>query len=159
MDRFWSKVDVRGLEECWPWQASVIARGYGTFNFNGRVTTAQRVAWELTYGPIKEGMFICHHCDNPGCCNPAHLFEGTPSDNVQDAIAKGRIAQARHGTISKYVKGCRCDKCRNAIREYNKINRANNRDQTNARKRRWWRRNSKSINAVRRERYKARKTA
>jgi hypothetical protein len=55
------------------------------------MVATHRLAWEMVNGPIPEGMFICHHCDNPPCVRPDHLFCGSPSDNVRDAIQKGRI--------------------------------------------------------------------
>jgi hypothetical protein len=53
---------------------------------------AHRMAWELTHGPIPPGLFVCHHCDNPPCCNPVHLFLGTNADNVDDKVKKYRQA-------------------------------------------------------------------
>jgi hypothetical protein len=101
-DRFWAKVDVRGPDECWEWQAHRDPRGYGTFRIgNAREETkprwAHRLAWELTNGPIPDGLCACHRCDNPPCCNPGHLFIGTRGDNNRDAAAKGRtLSGERH---------------------------------------------------------------
>lgn len=92
---FWANVRRGEPSACWPWQAGTAHKGYGHArwpNAEGRIqdTNAQRVAWLLTNGPIPEGVFVLHRCDNPPCCNPAHLFLGTNADNVQDMIAKGR---------------------------------------------------------------------
>lgn len=91
---FWSKVDKRGDDECWNWMGSKDTKGYGKFHSreNGKniYPGAHRVAYTLTCGKIPSGMFICHHCDNPLCCNPNHLFLGTRKDNIDDMMRKGR---------------------------------------------------------------------
>ena len=86
--RFWSKVDKS--KECWEWQGLKDRKGYGQFRFKESSRYAHRVSWMITNGPIPPGMLICHHCDNPSCVNPLHLFVGTPLDNTQDMLAKGR---------------------------------------------------------------------
>jgi hypothetical protein len=90
-DRFWEKVAVSTADQCWEWQAGRFQpTGYGCFGFQGRGWGAHRMAWTLTFGEIPEGDWVLHRCDNKLCCNPGHLFLGTPKDNVQDMIAKGR---------------------------------------------------------------------
>ena len=91
-ERFWEKVDIRGEDECWPWLASTGYSGYGQIWEGKSFLRSHRVAWMLTYGPIPEGMCVLHHCDNPLCCNPTHLFLGTNADNTADMIRKGRSA-------------------------------------------------------------------
>lgn len=94
-ERFWSKVDRGGPDDCWLWTAKAKCHGgYGAINYGGRGSPrlrAHRVAYELTFGPIPEGLVACHRCDVPRCCNPAHLFLGTKADNTHDMMAKGRM--------------------------------------------------------------------
>ena len=93
--RFWSKVDIKSPELCWPWKACIPIRnnriqGYGTFKLNKKSEFAHRVAYLLTYGEIPVGMVVMHTCDNPSCCNPHHLKVGTVFDNNKDKLRKGR---------------------------------------------------------------------
>jgi HNH endonuclease len=130
-DRFWSYVDRRGADECWPWTGSC-TKGYGTLRIGGRGAQAPRLSWEIHCGPIPGGMWILHHCDNPPCVNPAHLFLGTVDDNNNDKIQKGRQrgavgdrngmaklteAQVREIRVT-YVKGDPQFGCRALSRQY-----------------------------------------
>jgi len=91
--RFWSKVDRSGgPESCWPWVCGKDTKGYGCCRIGPRKQTcAHRVSWQISRGDIPPGLLVCHRCDNPPCCNPAHLFLGTNTDNMRDCSAKGRI--------------------------------------------------------------------
>lgn len=75
---------------CWEWIGSHDWSGYSTFVFGGRRYRAHRVSWEVHNGPIPNGLLVLHHCDNPPCSNPEHLFLGTQSDNMADMAAKVR---------------------------------------------------------------------
>ena len=89
-NRFWSKVDKKGIDDCWEWQAGIKSTGRGNFSIGRKTIQAHRMAWMLTFGEIPKGMLICHHCDNGKCVNPNHLFLGTYKDNVKDMYEKGR---------------------------------------------------------------------
>lgn len=89
--RLWAFVKKGAESECWPYAGCKSPRmGYGLSHRKGKTTPAHRIAYEAAHGEIPAGMFVCHKCDNPPCCNPAHLFLGTPQDNVDDMMAKGR---------------------------------------------------------------------
>jgi len=92
--RFWSHVDVRGPRECWPWTRARAGAGYGRFSASGRLLTASRVAYELTHGPLHSAE-ARHTCDNPPCCNPAHLIPGSHAQNMADMAERERSPQRR----------------------------------------------------------------
>jgi len=100
LDRFWSKVDKKGPNDCWNWLASKV-HGYGRIRCGGKHERAHRLSWVIHNGYIPPGTMygttcVLHRCDNPSCVNPNHLFLGDHSDNMRDMISKGR---------DKYVKG------------------------------------------------------
>jgi hypothetical protein len=94
-DGFWGKVSVGHPGGCWGWIGSTDSGGYGQLQHNGKLQPAHRVAWMLVNGPLPEGLWVLHRCDNPPCTNPDHLFLGTRRDNMMDASHKGRMLGRR----------------------------------------------------------------
>ena len=101
--RFWSKVQVKDSDECWPWEAAVDGKGYGAFGVWEQAEKAHRIAYWLTYGTLSYDKVIRHTCDNPGCCNPAHLVEGTCLENTKDMIKRGRKINGGHPNARFYA--------------------------------------------------------
>jgi hypothetical protein len=93
--RFWMTLDGGSADECWPWAGALAANGYGRVRRGHKSMAAHRVAYELYWEPVPEGLCVCHACDNPPCCNPHHLWVGTIEDNTQDMIRKGRNRNGR----------------------------------------------------------------
>lgn len=101
--RFLSFVDK--TDDCWLWNGKRNKAGYGRFSFNrdNLYMAAHRSSFTLFKGEISEGLLICHSCDNPPCVNPDHLWMGTPKDNSQDCIKKGRFV-GRKNKVERGVK-------------------------------------------------------
>lgn len=91
--RFWAKVDKSG--DCWLWTAARMPHGYGVFRASSakprRHIYAHRFSYQVTHGPIPQGLWVRHKCDTPACVNPAHLELGTPADNTHDSMRRGRM--------------------------------------------------------------------
>lgn len=88
---------------CHLWRGIITKDGYGRLTFGHRLVMAHRLAWQTAYGPIPDGMFVCHHCDTPACVRLDHLFLGTPTDNVHDMYRKNR--QRAGNTIETASRG------------------------------------------------------
>jgi HNH endonuclease len=93
--RLWAKVDRHGPDECWEWQGHRDRGGYGQITDGKKSRRVHQVAWETTRGPIPAGLHVLHSCDNPPCCNPAHLYLGDNAQNVGDRVARRRSANLR----------------------------------------------------------------
>lgn len=91
--RFLTFVPVRPIDGCWLWTGTS-TKGYGRFWWNGEQVPAHRVAYLLFCGPLQPEALVLHRCDTPLCVRPDHLWVGTQSDNIKDAVAKGRWTQA-----------------------------------------------------------------
>lgn len=95
-DRFWGQVDKLGpvhpilATRCWIWTRAKARFGYGVSRIDGRIHSTHRVSWAMAYGDIPAGLNVLHHCDNPPCVRPDHLFVGTQRDNSLDMWSKGR---------------------------------------------------------------------
>lgn len=93
VSRFWRLVTTGPDDACWPWRGDTDKKGYGIFTLGGRRRPAHELALSFTTGEKRtSGLETCHRCDNPPCCNPAHLRFDTHASNVADMVARGRAS-------------------------------------------------------------------
>ena len=97
IDRFMKKVSPEALTGCWLWTGATQTFGYGKVTVNWKSYSAHRLSWILHKGEIPAGMSVLHHCDNPACVSPSHLFLGSQFDNMKDMARKGRSRNQRAG--------------------------------------------------------------
>lgn len=95
ISKFWQQVHIGNPKECWNWTGWKAKSGYGSYTWYGRLemrksNNAHRWAWLFSQGSIPQDMCVLHHCDNRACCNPAHLWLGTQTDNTRDCVEKRR---------------------------------------------------------------------
>jgi len=81
----------KSADECWEWSMSRLKSGYGRVIIGGRQIRAHRVSYEVAHGRVPSGLSVLHHCDNPPCVNPVHLYAGTQLENCRDVYARNRM--------------------------------------------------------------------
>jgi hypothetical protein len=102
IEKFSKYFIIDPINNCWNWKYCCNVGGYGIISFRGkRGFLAHRASWILYNGEIKDGLYVCHKCDNTICVNPDHLFLGTRIDNLRDAKKKGRLANGSRNGLAK----------------------------------------------------------
>ena len=100
----WAQVVIAGSNECWLWNGYRDKDGYGRTCYNRKKHVVTRLIFAFTHGRDPVGL-VCHTCDNPSCCNPAHLYDGDHEQNALDSVARGRAKyKAHHGTDNGFSK-------------------------------------------------------
>jgi len=133
--RILDRLDRSG--DCWLWTGALDERGRGRVWRNGSICIHHRAIWSILVGPIPKGALLCHHCDNPTCANPDHLYIGNSKTNVDDMMRRGRHWTARdperakavaagNGSQNNWVKGERNPKAK--LRQDQAIEIANSSD-------------------------------
>ena len=150
--RFWEKVDKETPSGCWEWRSAIRGNGYGAFfthfaNEGRKCHGAHRYSWLIANGPIPDGLWVLHKCDNRICVNPSHLFLGDRVDNMRDAAKKKRVCTIGKSRLTHCVNGhefteenTKRDKhghrrCRACAFQMSKTNQERNKDVYNMRRR------------------------
>jgi len=133
-DRLKSRVKI-DADGCWLWRGFVNpGNGYGEMSYRNSAIRVHRLAFKLAGGNLRDDLDVCHSCDKPTCCNPAHLWQGTAKENMRDCSQKKRIALQRvthcprgheyteENTKVTYANGHRMRHCRLCNRIRNRLN-------------------------------------
>jgi hypothetical protein len=105
IERLKKFLDTMDSDKCWNFEGADCGNGYKGFQLGKTTKLAHRAAYILFVGPIPKGLWICHKCDNKHCCNPSHLFLGTSTDNVRDAMEKRRWFTANRISAANSPRG------------------------------------------------------
>jgi hypothetical protein len=116
LERLLNNIIIDNVTDCWEWQGGKQNIGYGMIRDENKMRTTHRVSYEEHKGPIPKGLCVMHSCDNPICCNPAHLSLGTHKQNMQDMFAKGRAKLfGGTGMLGKKQPRTVCPHCNRSI--------------------------------------------
>ena len=109
---FWLMTREPRLSTCWEWVGTRDPKGYGRIYVPAHLSSwlrdgdglsggvyAHRIAWRIARGPIPRGMNVLHHCDNPPCTRPSHLYVGSQLDNARDRVRRGRSKNAKRKSL------------------------------------------------------------
>jgi hypothetical protein len=99
--RFWSKVNITDLFDCWNWNSTKNKQGYGHITIENKTIKAHRFSYFINFGTIPDNLCVLHHCNNPSCVNPAHLYLGTTQDNTNDMLNANRQAKGEKNGNAK----------------------------------------------------------
>jgi len=99
--KFWSRVAIGSVEECWEWTGARRPKGYGNASHENGPIEAHRLAWILTHG--KPEGWVLHRCNNPPCCNPNHLYVGDAQDNANDRWNAGTMPFGMRNPNSRHT--------------------------------------------------------
>lgn len=100
-DKIKQHIVIDTASECWLWQMSTIAKGYGMLWWKGTTRLVHRLSYQAFNGPIPKGLIVRHTCDTPQCCNPKHLLIGTHADNARDKVQRGRSTRGEKNPKAK----------------------------------------------------------